>query len=136
MVRALYLADSPETAWAEWYRHTSELGVPPQHRMPRDLWRFEVDLANVADLSTPDDLARHAIRSLNPSRRQWARTQPVGEEAWRQGFAALIAPSAARADGRVLAVFRTEPGKMQGIKPIRPAKRVDELPALPTGLRT
>jgi len=135
VVRALYLADSAETAWAEWYRHTSELGVPPQNRMPRDLWRFEVDLANVADMTT-GALKRRGITALTPSRRQWPRTQPIGEEAWLNRFAALLAPSAAHEGGQVLAVFRTEPGAVAGIKPVRPAKRVKELPALPTGLRT
>jgi RES domain-containing protein len=134
-VRALYLADSPETAWAEWYRHTSELGVPPQNRLPRDLWRFEVDLKKVADL-TGDSLARKGINSLAPTRRQWPRTQPIGESAWQDGFAALLAPSAARDGGQVLAVFRTEPGALPGIKPVRPHRRVKELPALPVGLRT
>ena len=104
--------------------------------MPRDLWRFDVDLKNVADVATGNALARRGIRSLAPSRRQWPRTQPIGEEAWLNGFAALLAPSAAHAEGRVLAVFRTEPGAVKGVQPIRPAKRVRDLPALPTGLRT
>jgi RES domain-containing protein len=136
VVRALYLAESADTAWAEWFRHTSELGVPPQKRMPRDLWRFDVDLARVADLTAPGELGKRGLRSLSPSRRQWSRTQPIGEEAWRQGFAALLAPSAARTDGLVLVAFRTEPGPIRGVKPIKPPKRVSDLPALPAGLRT
>jgi hypothetical protein len=103
--------------------------------MPRDLWRFEVDLRKVADL-TGDALAHNGINSLAPSRRQWPRTQPIGERAWQDGFAASLAPSAARDGGQVLAVFRAEPGAAPGVKPIRPAKRVKELPALPAGLRT
>jgi hypothetical protein len=131
----LYLADSPETAWAEWYRHGAEIGVPPQNRMPRDLWRFSVELSNVADLTVDGVLARGRI-TLRPTRRQWPRTQSIGENLWRAGYAALVAPSAAHVGGRVLAVFRTAPGPIAGVKPIRPAKRFDELPALPTGLRT
>ena len=104
--------------------------------MPRDLWRFDVDLGKVADLTAPGELAKRGLRSLSPSRRQWSRTQPIGEQAWRQGFAGVLAPSAARADGRVLVIFRTEPGPIAGVKPIKPAKRVSDLPALPTGLRT
>ena len=104
--------------------------------MPRDLWRFDVDLAKVADLTVPGELAKRGLRSLSPSRRQWSRTQPIGEQAWRQGFPAVLAPSAARAEGLVLVVFRTEPGPIAGVKPIKPAKRVSDLPALPVGLRT
>ena len=43
VVRAFYLADTEDTAWAEWYRHTAELGAPPASRMPRDTWRISVD---------------------------------------------------------------------------------------------
>jgi RES domain-containing protein len=136
IVRALYLAESPETAWAEWFRHSAELGVPPQMRLPRDLWRFEVDLDGVADLTARGVLAGHQIGGLSPSRRQWPATQLIGEAYWQSGSRAVVAPSAAHDGGRVLAVFRTKKGAIAGLKPIRPARRFTELPALPTGLRT
>ena len=136
MVRAVYLADSEATAWAEWFRHSAELGVPPQVRLPRDMWRVEVDLADVADLTADGVLAADGIESLSPTRRQWPQTQAVGERLWGDGAAALLAPSAAHSGGRVLAVFRTSPGPVEGLKPVRPARRFSELPALPTGLRT
>ncbi len=136
MVRALYLADSEPTAWAEWYRHSAELGVPPQSRMPRALWRLEVDLADVADLTVDGMLAAHGIGALSPSRRQWPETQQIGERYWRAGRRAVVAPSAARVGGRVLAVFRAAPGAVDGVTPIRPARRYSELPTIPVGLRT
>jgi RES domain-containing protein len=135
-VRALYLADSPETAWAEWYRHSAEIGVPPQNRLPRDLWKFEIDVAEVADLTAQGVLSSYGITSLSPSRRQWPDAQPIGEAAWRAGARALLAPSAAHVSGRVLAVFRNGRGKIAGVTPVRPPRRYMELPALPTGLRT
>ncbi len=136
VVRALYLADSEVTCWAEWYRHSAELGVPPQTRMPRALWRLEVDLPDVADLTGDDTLAGHGIATLLPSRRQWAETQQIGEAYWRAGRRAVLAPSAARVGGRVLAVFRSAAGTIEGLSPIRPSRRYSELPPLPTGLRT
>jgi hypothetical protein len=36
----LYLAQDPDTVWAEWYRALAELDLPPDTRLPRDLWRF------------------------------------------------------------------------------------------------
>jgi hypothetical protein len=39
---AIYLADEEQTAWAEWYRVLAEMGLPPTHQMPRDLWRWTV----------------------------------------------------------------------------------------------
>ena len=136
VVRALYLADSPETAWAEWYRHTSELGVPPDRRLPRDMWRLEVDLRDVADLTGDGTLAAHGIKGLVPMRRQWPRTQKVGEAYWKAGRRAILVPSAAHLGGRVLAVFRTVEGPITGVQPLPPPARHDQLPPLPTGLRT
>jgi hypothetical protein len=31
----LYLAQDPDTVWAEWYRALAELGEPPDLRLPR-----------------------------------------------------------------------------------------------------
>ena len=42
IIDALYLADSEEAAWAEWYRHLAELGVPRDEQMPRRLWQWDV----------------------------------------------------------------------------------------------
>ncbi len=111
--------------------------MPPQTRLPRDLWRFDVDLDGVADLTADGVLAAHGVAgSMSPSRRQWPETQPIGEAYWQSGSRAVVAPSAAHAGGRVLAVFRTRKGAIAGLKPMRPARRFTELPALPTGLRT
>jgi RES domain-containing protein len=136
IVRAIYLADTSDTAWAEWYRHSAEIGVPPQMRLPRDLGRFEVDLRDVADLTADGVLAGYGVTTLSPLRRQWAETQPIGEAAWRAGATGLVAPSAAHVGGRVLAVFRTGRGKIAGLKPARPPRRYADLPPLPKGLRT
>lgn len=67
VVGAYYLADSAETAWAEWYRSLAELGIPPAQALPRDLWRIGVSLERVADLSTEARLARVGLR---PRRRE------------------------------------------------------------------
>ena len=45
---ALYLAESEETVWAEWYRHLAERMIPPLAQMPRELWRWQVDVEVVA----------------------------------------------------------------------------------------
>ena len=96
----------------------------------------DVDLADVADLTADGVLQAYGVDSLRPSRRQWPDTQEVGEAYWRSGCTGLIAPSAARQDGKVLAVFRARRGRVTGLTPRRPARRYSELPALPVGLRT
>jgi RES domain-containing protein len=135
MVRAIYLGDDEDTAWAEWYRHTSEAGVPPARRLPRETWRVDVDLDSVADLAAPGVLRRHGIARLDPSRRQWPKTQPIGEAYWTDGAQAVLAPSAAHRGGQVLAVFRPSP-PIVGLTKLIPSSYYDYLPPIPTGLRT
>jgi RES domain-containing protein len=135
VIRALYLGDSEATVWAEWYRHTSELGVPPAQRLPRAIWRIDVDLDDLADLTAEGVLEREGIKRLDPTRRQWPKTEPIGEALWRAGARGVLAPSAARNGGRVLAIFRTGEA-IPGVTAVPPPRRFDELPAVPAGLRT
>lgn len=134
-IRAIYLGDSEATVWAEWFRHTSEAGVPPARRLPRSIWRIDVELDEVADLTAPAVLAAHGIDRLDPSRRAWPATQAIGEAYFRDGARAVLAPSAARRGGRVLAVFRR--GRAHpGLASVPPPTRHETLPPLPRGLRT
>ena len=135
VVRALYLADTEATAWAEWYRHSAELGVPPANRMPRDIWKVAVRVTDIADLTAHGVLAAHGISELAPARRQWPQTQGVGESYFKDAWRGLVAPSAAHVGGRVLAIFRPLPA-VPGLRPVPPVRHYVELPPLPTGLRT
>lgn len=135
VVRAIYLGDTEATVWAEWYRHSSEAGVPPDRRLPRAVWRIEVDLDDVADLTPPGVLAAHGVARLEPSRRSWPATQPIGEAYVADGARAVLAPSAARRGGLVLAVFRRGRAHL-GLTSVPPPLRYTELPPLPRGLRT
>ncbi len=135
MVRALYLAGNEQTAWAEWYRHTSELGVPPAQRMPRDSWRIAVNVTDIADLSEMTTLRLHGLTELVPTRRQWPATQTIGESYYRDGARGILTPSAAHVDGRVLTIFRPLPS-LPGLRPLGAPAEYTELPPLPKGLRT
>jgi hypothetical protein len=107
VVEALYFADSEQTAWAEWYRYLAEAALPPKQGLPRDLWRWEISLPDVADLSDEDRLARVGLSILQPTRLQWPTFQPIGEQLHHEGWPALVSCSAARPEGRTLCVFRT-----------------------------
>jgi RES domain-containing protein len=109
--------------------------VPPARRLPRDIWRVDVDLEDIVDLTGPGVLAAQGLERLEPSRRQWPLTQPIGEAYFRAGARGVLAPSAARRGGRVLAVFRRGRGH-PGLVAIPPAERHEVLPPLPRGLRT
>ena len=135
VVDALYLADSEETAWAEWYRHLAERMIPPLAQMPRELWTWRVDL-EVADLSTPDRLAAVGLPPPVPSRHSWDSFQRLGKRLWKEGWPGLLAPSAARPSGQILCLFRDEHG-MQGAEPMPPPRGISEPPdALRERVRT
>jgi RES domain-containing protein len=133
-VDALYLADSEETGWAEWYRHLAERAIPPLAQMPRELWTWQVDV-EVADLSTVDKLAAVGLRPPTPGRHGWYAYQLAGERLSAEGWLGLLAPSAARPAGQILCLFRDQDG-VRGAEPSPPPRQVREPPPPPTGLVT
>ena len=104
--RRLYLADGETTMWAEWYRSLAELGIPPMHQLPRDVWRYRVRACRGSRPQAPKiALIASASRRPRPGGRRGGRIRRVGEQLWREGWAGLVAPSAARPEGLVLCVF-------------------------------
>jgi RES domain-containing protein len=132
---ALYFADSPDTAWAEWYRQLAEAALPPLEGLPRDLWRWRIDLERVADLREETALAALGLGMPRPDRREWPAFQQAGERLVSAGWRALVAPSAARPEGFVLCVFLGE-GRPSGLDAEALTERVTEPPAPPRGLTT
>lgn len=53
----------------------------------------------------------------------------------REGWPRLLAPSAARPEGKILCLFRDSAG-VHGAKPLGKPRRISEPPAPPTGLQT
>lgn len=131
---ALYLADAEPTVWAEWYRHLAERGLTPLSHLPRDLWRYRVAAKGVANLGEEARLHRVGLPPPAPGRKTWPPYQRIGEQLWRDGWPGLLAPSAARPEGRVLCLF-----VRAGEVPVKPSGRprvVREPPVPPTGMRT
>jgi RES domain-containing protein len=133
VVRALYLADEPETAVAEWYRFLAERGMWPRCAVPHDHHRWEISI-EVADLSTPDRLAAVDLVAPEPSRRGWRSFQAVGEQLWRAGWKGLLAPSAARPGAKIMCVFSDE-WPPEGCFPVAVDEILD-VPVPPTGMTT
>ncbi len=131
---ALYLADSEQTTWAEWYRHLAERMIPPLAQMPRELWTWRVDV-EVADLSGPEKLAAVGLEPPVPGRGNWHAYQRVGERLAQERWPGLLAPSAARPEGMVLCLFRDAQG-VHGATPLAPPRRIDRPPPPPAGMRT
>lgn len=113
----------------------AEIGLPPTHQMPRDLWRWTVAVSDIADLSTSTKLAKLDLPVPRPDRRTWPQFQVVGEELHRKGYRGVLYPSAARPDHQALCLFRESiviPGVDPCVHPLRIAIR----PAPPAGMRT
>src|SRR5204863_1512080 len=96
VIDALYLVKDEAGLWAEWYRHLAEAGIPPDRWLPRDMWRFRVTRLRIADLSNESRLSRVGLALPVPGRRTWAPYQSVGAQLASEGWAGLVAPSAAR----------------------------------------
>lgn len=134
VVEGFYLADSEETAWAEWYRALAERGVPPMSQIPRDLWRVDVDVARVADLTSDERLERIGLPPPVPDRRQWPAFQAVGETLFTEGWNGILYPAAARAGSLAVCLFRAA-DEIPGVHPRRLPARYEEPPVPPRGLR-
>lgn len=136
VVEAWYFGDSEDTVWAEWHRALAEAGLPPQQALPRDLWKWEISLPRVADVTDEQRLARLGLPTrLRPTRREWPTFQPLGEALFAAGWPAIICPSAARPEGRVLCVFRTA-REVPGVVPLPPPTEIEAPPIVPTGMTT
>ena len=133
VVAGFYLAESRETAWAEWWRQLGELGLRAEHQLPRDLWRLRVDVDRGADLSDGSRLAAVGLLAPRPMRREWPVFQLVGERLHADGWGGILAPSAARPEGRILCLFREEE-TIDGVKPLPPPATYRNPPAERAGL--
>jgi hypothetical protein len=134
VVEGFYLADSDATAWAEWYRQLAEYGIPPMRQMPRNMWRWKVDL-RVANLRTRARLSRVDLVPPPPSRTSWTNYQEVGDALFGDGWAGLVAQSAARPAGHVLCLFRTA-ATVDGAKAVPPPAVYRYPPSPPVGMTT
>jgi RES domain-containing protein len=131
---ALYLADSRETATAEWYRSLAERGFYPEDYLPFDHHRWRVSL-ELADLSTREYLEAVGLSHPTPSRRSWPAFQTIGEQLLGDGWPGLLAPSAARPGALIVCVFTVAAWPPSGCTPIDSITN-DRVPPPPQGMTT
>ena len=131
---AIYLADSEQTAWAEWYRYLAERGKAPNEDLPRDLYRIAVDLSAVVDLSSAAKRKEAGVPArMRPTRAQWPAFQPTAERLAAAGAPGVLYSSAARTRSLCLCVFEAGLG---GLNIEGDPVRVIAPPPPPRGLRT
>lgn len=131
--RAMYLADSEATAWAEMYRAIAERQLPPQDAFPREIITIDIDLERVADLTRAAARRALGLPRLRPTRAQWQAFQAVGAQLRADSAQGILYASAARARARCLCVF--EAG-LPHIQEIGERTLHRDPPAPPRGLRT
>lgn len=131
-IGAIYLADSEQTAWAEFYRAAAEARRGPLDLLPRDLWSYRVELDTVADLSAHRTLAAAGLARTLPTSSQWPTYQAVGERLAAAGAQGVLYRSAARSRHLCLCVFATA---LERVTPVE-RRRVTAPPAPPRGMRT
>lgn len=132
VVRALYLAEDPETTWAEFYRAASALQLPPDRLLPRDLWTYRVELDEIVDFTTEAALAAFGLPVAAPDEQQWAAFQTAGERLAETGAQAIMWRSAARPAGTCLCVFTSAVARLAPVA----CRRVETAPVPPRGMRT
>lgn len=135
VVEGWYFSDEPDTAWAEWYRALAATGLPPAHALPRDLWRWRLDLDRVALLDSDERLRRVGLPPPQPFTSQWPGCQAVGDRLHLDGYQAVLVASAARPQHRNLVVFR-HARTVTGCTPQPPPTPITEGPPVPRGMRT
>jgi RES domain-containing protein len=135
LLAGLYLAQDPDTVWAEWYRALAELGLPPETRLPRDLWRFSMSLKRLADLSRRAALRALGLPDPRPDRAQWQAFQEAGARLASDGFQGVLFRSSARPVGLCLCAFGAE-ADFPGVVPAGSPERIIVAPVPPRGMRT
>jgi RES domain-containing protein len=100
----LYLALSVPTAAAEFYRLAERQGMQAARLLPRRLYRYEVQLSAVADLTDREARQPIGLAPEDLSADNAHCCQEIGEAVHYAGFEAIHAPSAT-GQGEILAVM-------------------------------
>jgi len=100
----VYLCSTPECAAAELARQAFRQGLQPGDLLPRELWRLEVELGSILDLTDDATLDHLGISYSELVSDNLQITRQLGEAAYEHRFQALQAPSATGVD-IVIAVF-------------------------------
>lgn len=109
---ALYLSMDRATVRAELRRRAERTGVEPDELLPRACMAVEVDVGRVLDLTDESERTRWGLDLTALAGDEHTLCQEVGRAARREGYEAILYPSAARASGLNVVVFtdRLHPG--------------------------
>jgi RES domain-containing protein len=102
----LYLAQALATAAAELFRLGKLYFVGAEGLLPRDVYRYSLDLQDVIDLTNPGNEESLGVNRTELTGDNRDVTQLLGSSAFSLGAQAIICYSAADRNGLVIALFR------------------------------
>jgi hypothetical protein len=101
----LYLAPTLATAAAEFFRLAEQHFIGAEALLPRDVYRYSVDLQEVIDLTDPATGELLCVNRHQLTDNDRRLTHFLGDSAFSLGAQAIVSYSAADKDGLVIAVF-------------------------------
>lgn len=103
----LYASFEKVTAVAEVAKGLKARGINPNEYGPDDWWAYELELTSsrVLDLADPKIMERLQISAAAIVGDEGAVTRQIGGQALEAGFEAIVAPSAAREEGKNIVIF-------------------------------
>jgi len=101
----LYLAPTLATVAAELVRLGKLHFVGAEGLLPRDIYRYALDLQDVIDLTDPESMKWLGVDRADLTDDNRDLTQLLGSSAFSLGTQAILGYSAADKDGLVIAVF-------------------------------
>ena len=81
---------------------------------------MEVKLDSVLDLTDPDVLQKSGLPESSPTDGDIRQTREIAAEARKQGYEALLAPSAAASDSRNVVIFLDKASARPNVLSSRP----------------
>lgn len=94
----LYLCSTRACAVAEFYRAGNRLAIGPEGLLPRHLFRYEIQLDQVLDLTRTENLEQLGVSPSDLVGEDLSVTRSIGEGAHSLGIQAIRSPSAAGQD--------------------------------------
>jgi RES domain-containing protein len=118
----LYASLEKVTAVAEVTKGLRARGINPEEYGPDDWWAYELELtwSRVLDLTDREVLERLQISAAARVTGDVAVTRQIGRQALDAGYEAIIAPSAAHAEGKNVVIFLSAAGRVPAVKASTP----------------
>lgn len=100
----LYLCSTRACAVAEFYRAGNRLAIGPEGLLPRHLYRYDIRLDRIVDLTRTESLGQLGIPQSDLVGENHSATRDLGKMAYSLGIQAIRSPSATGRDD-VIALF-------------------------------